>query len=147
MSPQFIFAYLGMLPITGQRRRMGGLNLQVTSESLHCSVRHACDTNGRDGGTAAQQREKQTGLQGDCGDFWEWNQCAYYESGRLNRMEDESGVCWSTVIAGNLTTLVSAQNTLYNVSDRCWSVADDWKTRSNKDCWYWFKLKRNTQHK
>lgn len=65
---------------------MGGLNLQIAAESHHISVIHVYDTDGGGGGIAAQQREKQTGLQGDQEDFWDWNQCAYYETGRLNRL-------------------------------------------------------------
>lgn len=53
-------------------------------------------------------REKQTGLQGDWEYFWDWNQCAYYETGRLNRKEDEPRAWWSTVITGKLWTLVWA---------------------------------------
>lgn len=64
-------------------------------------------------GIAAQQREKQTGLQGDREDFWGWNQCAYYETGRLNRLDDELRAWWSTVITGKLWTS-SMQTLTYN---------------------------------
>lgn len=91
---------------------MGGLNLQIAAESHHISVIHVYDTDGGGGGIAAQQREKQTGLQGDREDFWDWNQCAHYETGRLNRLEDEPRAWWSTVITGKLQTLVSARKHL-----------------------------------
>lgn len=61
------------------------------------------------GDCGTTEREKQTGLQGDREYFWDWNQCAYYETGRLNRQEDEPRAWWSTVITGKLRTLVSAR--------------------------------------
>jgi len=57
-------------------------------------------------GIAIQQTEKQTGLQGDREHFWDWNQCAYYATGSLNRLGDEPRVWWSTVITGKLQTFL-----------------------------------------
>ncbi len=78
-----------------------------------CWITHQCHTClchwWRRRGIAAQQREKQTGLQGDREDFWDWNQCAYYETGRLNRLDDEPRGWWSTVIIDKLRTLLSAR--------------------------------------
>lgn len=87
---------------------MGGLNLPIAAES-HISVIRVYDTDGGGGGLQHNREEKQTGLQGDREDFWDWNQCAYYETGKLNRLDDEPRAWWSGVITGKLQTFLSAR--------------------------------------
>lgn len=64
----FFFLLFGSRSQSFIKLEMGGLNLPGVAES-HTSVTHIYDTDGGGGGIAAQQREKQTGLQGDREDF------------------------------------------------------------------------------
>lgn len=91
--------------------RMGGLNLPIASES---HVSYTLMTLMADAGDCSTTEKKnQTGLQGDQEDFWGWNQCAYYESDRLNRVDDELRAWRSTVITRKLQTFVPACKHLY----------------------------------